>query len=70
MKRKSITFFLILCSLAVLINWLGVGYRPSSSAVLDLKAELEALYGKEYTGKAVEGGTEDMVFVVEPKTSS
>lgn len=68
MKRKSITFFLILCSLAVLINWLGIGYRPSSSAVLDLKAELEALYGKEYTGKAVEGGTEDMVFAVEPKT--
>ena len=68
MKRKYIAISLILCLVAVLINWLGIGYRPSSSAVLDLKAELEALYGKEYTGKAVEGGTEDMVFVVEPKT--
>jgi hypothetical protein len=68
MKRKYIAISHILCLVAVLINWLGIGYRPSSSAVLDLKAELEALYGKEYTGKAVEGGTEDMVFVVEPKT--
>lgn len=68
MKRKSTTVFLILCSLAVLINWLGIGYRPSSSAVLDLKAELDALYGEEYTGKEVEDGTENMVFVVEPKT--
>ena len=68
MKRKYIAISLILCLVAVLINWLGIGYRPSSSAVLDLKAELETLYGEEYTGKEVEDGTEDMVFVVEPKT--
>jgi len=35
---------------------------------MDLKAELEGIYGAEYTGKDVENGTEDMVFVVEPKT--
>ena len=47
---------------------MGVGYYSSSSAVRDLKAELESIYGTEYTGKNVDNGTEDMVFVVEPKT--
>ena len=34
----------------------------------DLKAEMETLHGTEYTGKDTDGRTEDMVFVVEPKT--
>ena len=68
MKKKCCTFVIILCVVVCIVNWLGIGYRPSSSAVLDLKAELEALYGEEYTGKEVETGTEDMVFIVKPKT--
>ena len=35
---------------------------------MDLKAELETIYGTEYTGKEIDNGTEDMVFIVEPKT--
>lgn len=68
MKRKLTLLILALCLTIALLHWLGVGFYTSGSAVLDLKAELESIYGVEYTGKAVENGTEDMVFVVEPKT--
>ena len=68
MKRKLMVLFAILCLVVAVVCWMGVGYYSSSSAVRDLKAELESIYGTEYTGKDVDNGTEDMVFVVEPKT--
>ena len=68
MKRKLMVSFAILCLVVAVVCWMGVGYYSSSSAVRDLKAELESIYGTEYTGKDVDNGTEDMVFVVEPKT--
>ena len=67
MKRKLMVSFAILCLVVAVVCWMGVGYYSSSSAVRDLKAELESIYGTEYTGKNVDNGTEDMVFVVEPK---
>ena len=60
--------FAFLSLVVAVVCWMGVGYYSSSSAVRDLKAELESIYGTEYTGKNVDNGTEDMVFVVEPKT--
>ena len=68
MKRSHITAILILVLLFALLCWLGIGYYTSSSAVLDLSAELETIYGPEYTGKTTEEGTEDMVFVIKPKS--
>ena len=68
MKRKLMVLFAFLCLVVAVVCWMGVGYYSSSSAVRDLKAELESIYGTEYTGKNVDNGTEDMVFVVEPKT--
>ena len=68
MKRKRIVSFVVLCLIIAILCWVGVGSYSSGSAVRDLKAELEAIYGTEYTGKDIENGTEDMVFVVEPKT--
>ena len=68
MKRKLIVSFIVLCLINAILCWVGVGSYSSGSAVRDLKTELEAIYGTEYTGKDIENGTEDMVFVVEPKT--
>ena len=68
MKRKLIASLVILCLIVTILCWLGVGSYSSSSAIRDLRTELETIYGTEYTGKDVENGTEDMVFVVEPKT--
>ena len=68
MKRKLIIPFIVLCLINAILCWVGVGSYSSGSAVRDLKTELEAIYGTEYTGKDIENGTEDMVFVVEPKT--
>ena len=68
MKRKLIASFIVLCLIVAILCWTGVGSYSSSSAVRDLKTELETIYGTEYTGKEIENGTEDMVFVVEPKT--
>lgn len=68
MQKKYIAAAVILCLAICIVNWSGIGYRPSSSAISDLKAELASLYGEEYTGKEVENGTEDMEFVVKPKT--
>lgn len=67
MKRKMIISFIVILFVSVFC-WMGFGSYSSSSAVLDLKLELETIYGPEYVGKDVENGTEDMVFVVEPKT--
>lgn len=68
MKKTWIALLLVLCMAAAFLHWLGIGFYSSSSAVLDLKAELETIYGCEYTGKAIENGTEDMVFMIEPKS--
>ena len=68
MKRKLIIPFIVLCLINAILCWVGVGSYSSGSAVRDLKTELEAIYGTEYTGKDIKNGTEDMVFVVEPKT--
>ena len=68
MKRKLITIFIVLCLIAVIIYLVGIGYYYSGSAAVDLKADLESIYGKEYTGKITETGTQDMVFSVEPQT--
>ena len=68
MKRKGIPWLIILTVTLMLLHWLGLGSYSSGSAVSDLKAELEAIYGPEYTGKPVENGSQDMEFVVTPKT--
>lgn len=68
MKRKLVICFAALCLIIAVLYWTGVGFYSSSSAVQDLKTELEDLYGTEYTGKATENGTEDMAFAVAPKT--
>ena len=68
MKRKLILSFVVLCLIVAMLCWVGVGFYSSNSAVRDLNAELETIYGPEYTGKDVDNGTEDMVFIVEPKT--
>lgn len=71
MKKKTTivaSVFLMLCLAIGILCWMGIGLKASNSAVRDLKAELETIYGAEYTEKDVENGTEDMVFVVEPKT--
>lgn len=68
MKRKILVSVVVLSLIFVSLCWSGVGLYSSNSAVQDLTAELETIYGTEYTKKSVEHGTEDMVFVVEPKT--
>lgn len=68
MKRKLIASIVVLSLIVAILCWIGVGSYSSSSAVRDFRAELETIYGAEYSGKDVENGTEDMVFVVEPKT--
>ena len=68
MKRKIIISSIVLCMIVTLLCWMGIGSYSSGSAVQDLRAELESIYGTEYTGKTVENGTEDMAFFVESKT--
>ena len=68
MKRKVILSVVVLSLIVAILCWVGVGSYSSSSAVQDLKTELETIYGTEYTGKNVDNGTENMVFVVEPKS--
>ena len=71
MKKKTsivVSVLLVLCLAIGILCWMGIGLKASSSAIRDLKAELETIYGAEYTEKNAENGTEDMVFVVEPKT--
>ena len=68
MKRKLVASFAVLILIVSVLCWVGIGFYSSGAAVHDLKTELQTIYGTEYTGKAAENGTEDMVFVVEPKT--
>ena len=68
MVRKLLAWLAALCLMTASLHWLGVGLYSRGSAVSDLKSELVSIYGAEYTGKNVENGTEDMVFVVLPKT--
>lgn len=68
MKRKLFISVIVFCMIVSALCWMGVGVYSSSSAVRDLRTELETIYGTEYTGKDIANGTEDMVFIVEPKT--
>ena len=68
MKRRLIVLLLVLCIIVTILCWMGIGSYSSGSAVQDLRAELETIYGTEYTGKDLGNRTEDMEFVVEPKT--
>ena len=68
MKKAHRLWLLVICLAHWGVSRLGIGYYSSGSAVLDLKEELELIHGKEYTGKVTDRGTEDMVFLVEPKT--
>ena len=67
MKRKRIILTLLLI-VTVILFACGIGPHSNASAIQDLKAELETIYGPEYTGKLVENGSEDMEFVVQPTT--
>lgn len=67
--KKTVVYTVLLGLVLVLVAspfLLGVGYRGSGSAAADLWAELTALHGEPYTGRAVEGGTEDMEFSIRP----
>ncbi len=68
MKRTVVVSVIVLSLIVSLLCWAGIGVYSSGSAVRDLKTELETIFGSEYVGKDVENGTENMVFVVEPKT--
>lgn len=68
MKGKPIVSFIAVCMIVTVLCWMGVGPYYSGSAVQDLRAELESIYGTEYKGKDIENGTEDMEFAVESKT--
>lgn len=68
MKKKYVIAIIILCLIVGAINWFGIGYYYSGAAAYDLVEELESIYGKEYLGKEVEDGLENMEFVIEPKT--
>ena len=69
MKKKIVVLILFLCVASVVfLRVVGVGYYYSGAAGADLTAELESIYGAEYQGKIVDNGTEDMQFVIEPKT--
>ena len=68
MKRKLLIPILVLGLTVAVLHWGGIGYYSSGSAVADLKAELESIYGYEYTGKSTENGTESMEFQIIPKS--
>ncbi len=67
-KRKYGIVFVLIILIFWGINWFGIGYYSSGSAILDLKEELEHLHGEPYIGREVENGIENMEFSVEPKT--
>ena len=68
MKKKTTVVLAAVLFLITAVLGMSAGFYSSSSAVQDLKAELETIYGAEYTGKAVETGTENMTFMVKPKS--
>ena len=43
MERKWIIALVVLCLVTILLHFLGIGLYSSSSAVSDLKAELERI---------------------------
>lgn len=69
MKKKLVILLLLIAAGAGIVCWLGVEPFYSSSAVHDLEAELIALHGEPYTGRAVDNGEEDMAFSFEPATT-
>ncbi len=68
MKHKPYLLPVAVLLVIAVILWMGVGAYSSSSAVSDLLEAMTARHGEPYTGKAVENGTEDMAFSVEPAT--
>lgn len=68
MKRKIAVSIVLLCMFLAILSWGGIGSYSSSSAAQDLRAELARIYGAEYTERYTGSGTEDMLFIVEPKT--
>lgn len=68
MKKKNAIIVIVLFLLACIVNWMGIGYAPSGSAIQDLRTEMETIYGTEYTGKETENGLQDMKFEVVPKS--
>ena len=67
-KVPGILWILLLCAIAFCFYWRCSVPYVSASAVMDLQEELENIYGMEYSAKPVPGGTEDMVFEIQPKT--
>ena len=55
MRKKVAVRILILVLFAAAVSRMGIGYAPSGSAIQDLKAELESIYGAEYSGKDISG---------------
>ena len=68
MQRKWTSALIVLCAVSAILYWTGIGPYSSSSALSDLTAELESIYGPEYAEKEVDKGTEAMEFTVTPKT--
>ena len=66
--KKKLSIVVILILVVCVLSWVGVGYRGSASAILDLKEHLEYLHGQEYRNKPVDNGTETMVFTVTSKS--
>jgi len=68
LQRKCILILIVLCIVASVLHFLGVGYYSSPSAVSDLAAALANIHGTEYSDRETENGIESMTFTVEPKT--
>lgn len=68
MRRIKRRFCLFCLFLVTLLCLGGIGPYSSASAILDLEAELESIHGLEYKSKVGDSGTEDMEFVIEPKS--
>jgi len=51
MKRTILVSIVVICLIVAVFCWAGVGSYSSTSAVRNLRAELETIYGTEYTGK-------------------
>lgn len=66
--KRSVMIWIIVVVLFIGVNWTGIGSYYSGAAGNALVEELEEICGDAYTGKTVDGGTQDMTFVIEPAT--
>lgn len=66
--KRNVAIWICVVILFLLVNWMGIGSYYSGTAAHDLVGELESIYGEAYTGKAVEGGTQDMTFTIDSAT--